>query len=431
VNTRAVLAVTFSVAILGYVQPGHAQTPRDNPSSCKCAPGNWPPAGDNSPPADRWKPNSGKGNPGQDVHTQYAEVWTHACAAGGTALDEIMFKLFAEAPAANVIRNVSIYDSPAMPDLGGHSILGGLLTGKGLGAINPNLAVCVMSPGTGGRVCTTVCKPGHQCLAQPFERDVKRNPSSPAFTIGVFDVDRPGSVHKIVEVNQDPALCTASHHCKIRVQDTATYGPDAVVEIAFNAGSTETSACDPTQAHIIQFVRSEICNGGICGPNTSIPSGELTSYPQGGCGGDRKWGQWYLDNGDCSEPFLVPEVYCGAGGNCSKSIQEVTNPLRFVVDEPTVVYQTERWGSFQLERHFVDFVMCGAQVKDVVQWTRTGIGAPPCGNRTLSSDYQVQKAFTIRNLQGQLCNVVKQGGRFQGDGAQAFGGVQVYLDCPL
>jgi hypothetical protein len=76
--------------------------------------------------------------------------------------------------------------------------------------------------------------------------------------------------------------------------------------------------------------------------------------------------------------------------------------------------------------------MCGAEVKDVLQWTRTGIGAQACpGSRTLSSNYDVQTAPTLQTLQTQLCDVARAGGKFQSDGAASFGGVQVYLNCPL
>ena len=64
--------------------------------------------------------------------------------------------------AEAAIKFVSIYDSPAVPDVGGHSIIGGLLTGKGFTAILPNLAVC-MTPKDANRarrVCTEICKIG-------------------------------------------------------------------------------------------------------------------------------------------------------------------------------------------------------------------------------------------------------------------------------
>jgi hypothetical protein len=438
-NMRDALLTIAGVAMLVYLRPAWPRTLLDNPSSCTCAPSNWPPDGN-------WQANSGKGNLGQDFHSDHTDVWTHACRSGGTALDEIMFKLFGEQASSTAgaqagtspptsmttIRNVSIYASPVVPDRGGHSILGGLLTGKGFGAINPNLAVCLQVPGASGRVCTPVCKPGHECMSQPFD-SVVRHMGTGLFTIGVFDVDRPGSVNTIVVFQKDPAKCTAAQHCKIPVTDTATYGDDANVEIAFNTepGHESTAACDPTQAHIIQFVSSEICSGGSCGHAQTIQSG-LEGYDQGGCGTHRSFGVWYLDNGDCSEPYLTPEMYCGDGGHCGRYINDVTTPLRFVVDEPSVALQAGGQGNYyQMQKHFVDFVMCGAEVKDVLQWTRTGIGAQACGSRTLHSNYEVQKAPSIQTLQAQLCDVARAGGKYQGDGAASFGGVQVYLNCPL
>jgi hypothetical protein len=257
-NVRDALLTIAAVAMLVYLRPAWPQTLLDNPSSCKCVPTNWPPAG-------KWQADSGKGNLGQNFHSEHTEVWTHACASGGTALDEIMFKLFGEeapstagdqgqaSPAGmTAIRNVSIYASPPVPDR-------------------------------------------------------------------------------------------------------------------------------------------------------------------------------------CSEPYLVPEVYCGDGGRCGRYINDVISPLRVVVDEPSVTFQPGGQGNYyQMQKHFVDFVMCGAEVKDVLQWTRTGIGAQACpGSRTLSSNYQVQTAPTLQTLQTQLCDVARAGGKFQSDGAASFGGVQVYLNCPL
>jgi len=385
---------------------------------------------DNWPPTGTWKSDSGKGNPGQHVISRHAEVWTHVCAhhdgnPAGSPLDTIMIKMFSTKAG---IRDVSIYDSPAMPDIGGHSILGGLLTGKGFGAINPNLQVCLTSA-AGEKVCTSVCPPSHKCLSQPFRHALPHSSAESVLTIDVYDVDRPGSVHEIVEFKRDPSQCTASRHCKVPVTDTATYGQNGIVEISFSAGGAAASSCDPAQAHVIQFVNSELCNGGTCGAGAKIPSG-LTSYPVQGCGGSRNFGQWYLDHGDCVEPFLSPEWFCGDGGKCSPKITDVKNPIPVVVDEPSPMYQDEH-GSFQLQKRFVDFVMCGNKVMDVVQWTRSGIGAQACGNpiRTPTSNYQVDKVSSLGTLHDRLCPIVQKGGSFEPDGAQAYGALKAYLDC--
>ncbi len=137
--------------------------------------------------------------------------------------------------------SVTIYDSPAVPDLGGHTIITplviGVLTGKGLTpaltAILPKLKVCVTPKGAGEdkRVCTEVCKPGHQCLNQPF---IGVSPHATTLTAEIFDVDRPGSEHNIVTKDINPANC--NNQCEIKVPDEATYGKGAVVKIGFNLG---------------------------------------------------------------------------------------------------------------------------------------------------------------------------------------------------
>jgi hypothetical protein len=99
-----------------------------------------------------------------------------------------------------VVQSVSIFASPVAPDTGGHSVIGGLLTGKGLTAILPNLKVCAKSKDMSHakQVCTRVCKPGHECLNQPFPFGLLRSPANPTLTVSVLDVDRPGSEHKVV-----------------------------------------------------------------------------------------------------------------------------------------------------------------------------------------------------------------------------------------
>ena len=94
---------------------------------------------------------------------------------------------------SNVIHSVSIFDSPAVPDVGGHSIIGGKLTGKGLTAILPNLKICAWLKGTNPSraVCNAVCKPGHHCLNEPFPGlGVILDPRTHAITVNLRDVIR-------------------------------------------------------------------------------------------------------------------------------------------------------------------------------------------------------------------------------------------------
>src|SRR5256885_2236240 len=119
------------------------------------------------------------------------------------------------APQPVVVQSISIYDSPAAPDVGNHSIIGGLLTGKGLTAILPNLKVCVRPKGTspGREVCTQVCKPGHQCLNQQLPgRGLALDASNHSVTVDVRDVSGSSS-QPIATFDEVPANCDSGHPC--------------------------------------------------------------------------------------------------------------------------------------------------------------------------------------------------------------------------
>ena len=144
-----------------------------------------------------------------------------------------------------LLQSVSIYDSPAMPDSGGHSILGGLLTGN-LTAILPDLRICAGPHGSApnGMVCTAVCKPGHQCLDQPFPGGVSRDPRYPDMTVQVWDcTPRPAAPPCnmiLATFTKDIMLCNSNTHCKEPVTDTKTFGQGAEIEISFQFRSCST-----------------------------------------------------------------------------------------------------------------------------------------------------------------------------------------------
>jgi len=145
-----------------------------------------------------------------------------------------------------VVLSVSIVDSPPVPDLGGNSVLWGLLTRGSLTAILPNLQICARPQGSdlSQRVCTTVCKPGHQCMDQPLFGVVPAGP----LTVNVRNVDQKGPdgtmPNGVTMGNwdiQNPANCTDANPCG---EDTnpLVYGKDASgnplqVKIAFNIGA--------------------------------------------------------------------------------------------------------------------------------------------------------------------------------------------------
>jgi hypothetical protein len=415
--------------------------------SCSKATSNWPPSGE-------WQAAKGDGNPGQSLYSGYTQVWTHVYKAGGNALDEIMFQL------SGAAQTVSIYDSPAVPDLRGHSILGGMLRGN-FTAILPNLAVCVSTPGHRD-ACTPICKPGHACLGQPFGAPWPAAAGG-AYTINVYDIDEPSHpdrehTHLIATSRQNPAECTAERHCKWPVADKAAYGNDSTVEISFG------SPCNAEQAHVIQFVSTFACAGNDCTAPTGAQQG-LTGYTSTGCGGYRAFGKWYLDDGSCASPFLGPEVFCN-GAHCTapckpgEACSNTVHGVRTVVDEPSVVLPAEAGRpSYQMQKRFVDFMMCGTEVKDVIQWTRTGIGSQPCqapapessdvsiGHvlqrdvlnikdpepakaRVFASNYQVVNSTDVQRIKNQICNVETPAAAQPAMAHPTYQAIRRYLKCP-
>ena len=157
-----------------------------------------------------------------------------------------------------------------MPDVGGHSIIGGLLTGKGLTAVLPKLKVCARPKTTAaGQACTAVCKPGHQCLNQPFAgRGLTLPPSENAVVVDVFDVERPGTQQVIASFDADVAKCDGTNHCHFGAVDEAKYGKGAAVEIAFGPVSDPTGATDPTQSSPGTAPPNTVASNRACGDKT-------------------------------------------------------------------------------------------------------------------------------------------------------------------
>ena len=136
-----------------------------------------------------------------------------------------------------------------MPDVGGHSVIGGLLTGQGFTAVLPNLKVCARPKAKAtGQVCTAVCKPGHQCLNQPFGgRGLVLAPAETGVVVDVLDIDRGGAQQLVARFDADVAKCTNESHCTFAAADEQRYGQDAAVEIAFGPVNQPTSIPPPIE----------------------------------------------------------------------------------------------------------------------------------------------------------------------------------------
>ena len=157
-------------------------------------------------------------------------------------------------PQPVVVQAISIYDSPGVPDTGNHSILGGLLTGKGLTASLPNLRICVWQKGSSPdrQVCTQVCKPGRQCLNQPLPgRGLALDSSFRTVTVDIRDVSGSSS-QPIATFDEVPANCDSDHQCthdaaggpvviSFRLSNQSPLSPQALNNIAPAAGPTNAT----------------------------------------------------------------------------------------------------------------------------------------------------------------------------------------------
>jgi hypothetical protein len=356
-------------------------------------------------------------------------------------------------PQTNVISSVSIYDSPALPDVGGHSILGGLLTGKGFTAILPNLKVCAWPTGasSAARVCTEVCKPGHACLNQPFPGSgVTLGSRQSMLTVDVIDVDRPGSEHRIVTFNINPAKCAASGgasnspDCKVAAPNRTEPNLSGSVQIGFNAcqclnlnDPTTKGSWNPvpgTRAGLRQQLttkyaqvwthfckgktldgimfklfagqiapqnpngtQTEECsahqsniiqfvNSKLCDADGTCP-GRIQGQSYATAAGIRTFGdQWYLDTGGGALPPYLGPENFATGAH-------------LVVDEPSVVVPDFQGKPRLMQKNFIDFVMCGEKIVGTIKWTRTGttsndLTTRECPARSRESSYDVEEVST-------------------------------------
>jgi hypothetical protein len=100
-------------------------------------------------------------NPAQAPHTKSGPTQS---VAGNQPVAAVAAPANSTSATSLMMRSVSIRNSPGVPDLGGHCIICGLVTGN-LKAVEPNLVICVTPTGTreGHRQCTSICPPGHDC----------------------------------------------------------------------------------------------------------------------------------------------------------------------------------------------------------------------------------------------------------------------------
>jgi hypothetical protein len=144
----------------------------------------------------------------------------------------------------------------------------------------------------------------------------------------------------------------------------STKGTDYCTGHAVDGIMVVPKACpDGSAMRLRQFVMRS-CPGNNCGVTPSTTCG------------DRNLNSWYLD--ECNGlGYYTPDTL-------------VTGDVHAMSEEPTVSAPNRS----PYELHFYDFLMCGTQIMDVFQWTRTGVNAS-----------QVQTC-TVPCKQGQKCDKV-------------------------
>lgn len=144
-------------------------------------------------------------------------------------------------PAPAPIGYASVLDSPPVPDVGGNSVLLGLLFGHGA-AILPNLVVCARLKGAPtDQTCTSVCKRGHTCYFQPFQRAFPRGTSVQVSVRNADQSDKSGKQVTIGYGLVNPVSCTVTTPCELPVNETV-YGTGTKVKVALSSGPQVLSA---------------------------------------------------------------------------------------------------------------------------------------------------------------------------------------------
>jgi hypothetical protein len=119
--------------------------------------------------------------------------------------------------------SVSIKNSPGVPDIGGHSIILGILRGS-LTAVEPNLFLCV-TPTGGRKTCTGVCPPGHDCT-KPLGNGIRINGAKPSVHVEVLDNDKQGHVTSLGAADiPDATMCIQSQPCTHTFPDPTSPDP--------------------------------------------------------------------------------------------------------------------------------------------------------------------------------------------------------------
>jgi hypothetical protein len=142
------------------------------------------------------------------------------------------------AQPGKLVASASILSSPSVANVGGHSVILGLLRGH-IKAIEPNLKTCVTPVGSSRArpVCTAACLESHTCH-QAFSRRLVLGQGQ-KYHVRVLDVDTlSGEEHEVYAFDESLALCTVKSPCKYDVPSNR-YVLAGPLEISFGFADTD------------------------------------------------------------------------------------------------------------------------------------------------------------------------------------------------
>jgi hypothetical protein len=298
-KARTALFILSGLALLAIAQTGAAQsTPsyRPPPSSPQYRPPVNPPASSPSTPPSATPPQPAQPAPPAPAAQTNSPTTPSNKPPSQPTTPAAPARANSPAPpsmvTSSLIRSVSIQNSPAVPDTGGHCIICGLLRGS-LTAVEPNLVICVTPTGaTGGRrTCTDICPPGHDCKKELGD-GVQLNGANPSVHVEVLDNDKEGKIQQLAAFDErDARQCTTSQPCKVDDADDQAAG----TLVSFEFGSAQGCA----------MPGSGSAAGSALVTSTSTASGSL--------------------------PRLTSTSASAVSGSAAKPVEVVSTPTEYVV----------------------------------------------------------------------------------------------------
>jgi hypothetical protein len=160
-----------------------------------------------------------------------------------------------------------------------------------------------------------------------------------------------------------------------------------------NSAVTQTciganGAYDPQSAHLIQFIKREICDPRIFDSQDPASCknivgsqylGTVTNSAGKRCVVIRNYGDWYPDAPVYRNQYLQPEQLCVGEKCCSDAAHppgaeackgDMSNRARVVTDDPSVEREVFNNVSYPVKATFIDYVMCGNKQVGAITWSR-------------------------------------------------------------